>query len=185
MPKFGPKLLPEILKLSQNFSLAESSRMTPAFVHNLLPETDNCLSWISGRERMTVENISWSISMEECCQTWRGLNPRPPYLQSDAKPTEPPRPGNGWCIRHQLTILSVSSLFLPSPAGHGGSVGCQSDWWSGDCSFDPWQLPGQQHERSDYEIFSTGILSLLLIQERQLSTSGERMCTMLVNSLED
>ena len=98
MPKFGPKRLPEILKLSQNFSLAESSRMTPAFVHNLLPETDNCLSWISGRERMTVENISWSISMEECCQTWRGLNPRPPYLQSDAKPTEPPRPGNGWCI---------------------------------------------------------------------------------------
>ena len=28
--KFGPKLLPEILKLSQNFSLSESSRMTPA-----------------------------------------------------------------------------------------------------------------------------------------------------------
>ena len=34
-------------------------------------------------------------------------------------------------------------------------------------------------------IFSMVILSLLLIQEGQLSVSGERMCTILVNSLED
>ena len=38
---------------------------------------------------------------------------------------------------------------------------------------------------SDYEIFSTVILPLLLIQEGQLSVSGERMCTILVNCLED
>ena len=37
----------------------------------------------------------------------------------------------------------------------------------------------------DHEIFSTVILSLPLIQEGQLSVSGERMCTMLVNRLED
>ena len=37
----------------------------------------------------------------------------------------------------------------------------------------------------DHEIFSTVILSLLLIQEGQLSVSGERMCTVLVNRLED
>ena len=37
----------------------------------------------------------------------------------------------------------------------------------------------------DHEIFSTVILSLLLIQEGQLSVSGERMCTILVNHLED
>ena len=37
----------------------------------------------------------------------------------------------------------------------------------------------------DYEIFSVVILSLLLIQEGQLSVSGERMCTILVNQLED
>ena len=35
------------------------------------------------------------------------------------------------------------------------------------------------------EIFSTVILSHLLIQEGQLSVSGERMCTLLVNHLED
>ena len=37
----------------------------------------------------------------------------------------------------------------------------------------------------DHEIFSVVILSLLLIQEGQLSVSGERMCTILVNNLED
>ena len=35
------------------------------------------------------------------------------------------------------------------------------------------------------EIFSMVILSLLLIQEGQLSVSGKRMCTILVNHLED
>ena len=34
-----------------------------------LPETDNCFSWISRRERMTIENISWSIFTNECCKT--------------------------------------------------------------------------------------------------------------------
>ena len=37
----------------------------------------------------------------------------------------------------------------------------------------------------DREIFSTVILSLPLIQEGQLSVSGERICTILVNRLED
>ena len=37
----------------------------------------------------------------------------------------------------------------------------------------------------DHEIFSTVILSLLLIQEGQLSVPGKRMCTILVNRLED
>ena len=37
----------------------------------------------------------------------------------------------------------------------------------------------------DHEIISTIILSLLLIQEGQLSVSGERMSTILVNRLED
>ena len=41
-------------------------------MHILSPETDNCPSWISGRERMTVENISWSISTKECCRPRRG-----------------------------------------------------------------------------------------------------------------
>ena len=39
-------------------------------------------------------------------------------------------------------------------------------------------------KKIDHEIFSTAILSLPLIQEGQLSVSGERMCTILVNLLE-
>ena len=37
--------------------------------------------------------------------------------------------------------------------------------------------------RFDHEILSTVILSLPLIQERQLSVSGERMCAKLVRGL--
>ena len=46
---------------------------------------------------------------------------------------------------------------------------------------------GRQHSfmEIDYEMFSTVISSLLLIQEGQLSVSGKRMCTILVNGLED
>ena len=46
---------------------------------------------------------------------------------------------------------------------------------------------GRQHSflEIDHEIFSTVILSLLLIQEGQLSVSDERMCTVQVNCLED
>ena len=60
-----------------------------------------------------------------------------------------------------------------------------SDWRPGGRGFNPCR--GQQHSfvEIDHEIFSTVILSLLLIQEGQLSVSGERMCTILVNRLED
>ena len=60
-----------------------------------------------------------------------------------------------------------------------------SDWRPGGHGFIPRQ--GRQHSfvEIDHEIFSTVILSLPLIQEGQLSVSGERMCTILVNCLED
>ena len=60
-----------------------------------------------------------------------------------------------------------------------------SDLRPGGRGFNPRQ--GQQHSfmEIDHEIFSMVILSLLLIQEGQLSVSGERMCIILVNCLED
>ena len=60
-----------------------------------------------------------------------------------------------------------------------------SDWRPGGRGFNPRQ--GRQHSfvEIDHAIFSTVILSLPLIQEGQLSVSGERMCTILVNRLED
>ena len=56
------------------------------------------------------------------------------------------------------------------------------DWRPGGRGFDPRR--GRQHSfvAIDHEIFSTVILSLPLIQEGLLSVSGERMCTILVNT---
>ena len=88
-----------------------------------------------------------------------------------------------------LASFQISSQlafwFMRGSYGLGGSVGCASDWRPGGCGFDPRR--GRQHSfvEIDHEIFSTVILSLLLIQEGQLSVSGERMCTILVNRLED
>ena len=60
-----------------------------------------------------------------------------------------------------------------------------SDWRPGGLRFNPRR--GRQHSfvEIDHDIFSTVIPSLPLIQEGQLSVSGERMCTILVNRLED
>ena len=87
-----------------------------------------------------------------------------------------------------LGLHCLQSLSVPIPrviAGLGGAVGCASDWRPGGRGFDPRR--GRQHSfvEIDHEIFSTVILSLPLIQEGQLSVSGERMCTILVNRLED
>ena len=83
-------------------------------------------------------------------------------------------------------LVFIFDLEFYSPvAGLGGSVGCASDWRPGGRGFDPQR--GRQHSflEIDHEIFSTVILSLPLIQEGQLSVSGEGMCTILVNCLED
>ena len=77
------------------------------------------------------------------------------------------------------------SLMGKSGWHFGGTVGCTSDWRPRGHGFDPCR--GRQHSfvEIDHEIFSTVILSLPLIQEGQLSVSGERMYTILVNRLED
>ena len=60
-----------------------------------------------------------------------------------------------------------------------------SDWKPGGRGFNPRRGRQQSFVEIDHEIFSTVILSLPLIQEGQLSVSGKRMCTILVNRLED
>ena len=51
--------------------LSPRKRLT-CIMHILSPETYNCPSWISRRNRMTIENISLSISTKECCWPSRG-----------------------------------------------------------------------------------------------------------------
>ena len=81
----------------------------------------------------------------------------------------------GYILVQQDKCLLASVAQLDAP----------SDWRPGGRGFNPRR--GRQHSfvEIDHEIFSTVILSLPLIQEGQLSVSGERMCTLLVNRLED
>ena len=74
------------------------------------------------------------------------------------------------------------SLSMPASMAQ---LDAPSDWRPGGRGFNPRR--GRQHSFAeiDHEIFSTVVLSLPLIQEGQLSVSGERMCTILVNRLED
>ena len=95
-----------------------TSRRLASIVHILSPETDNCPFWISARERMTIANISWSISTKECCRPRWGSKPRPPGLQSDAHPTEPLRPAKAKIIykkkkkkKISITVICITNNF--------------------------------------------------------------------------
>ena len=90
--------------------------------------------------------------------------------------------------------MLIFFLFLQRNIGCGYSLeepasvaqlDAPSDWRPGGRRFNPGR--GRQHSfvEIDHEIFSTVILSLPLIQEGQLSVSGGRICTILVNRLED
>ena len=60
-----------------------------------------------------------------------------------------------------------------------------SDWRPGSCGFNSRRDRQHSFVEIDSEIFSMVILSLSLIQDGQLSVSGKRICTILVNRLED
>ena len=69
--------------------------------------------------------------------------------------------------------------------GLGGTFGCAVRLETGrSLNRSP---PDRQHSfvAIDHKIFSTVILTLPLIEEGQLSVSGERMCTILADRLED
>ena len=85
-------------------------------------------------------------------------------------------------IKTAITRKSVCNKTVPASVAR---LDAPSDWRPGGRGFNPRR--GRQHSfvEIDHEIFSTVILSLPLIQEGQLSVSGERMCTILVNRLED
>ena len=82
-------------------------------MHILLPESDNCPSWISGRERMTVESISWSISTKECCQPRLGSNLQPPGLQSEKVGFRGSK-----LYRYVFMIFLIKMYFSCSPECH-------------------------------------------------------------------
>ena len=84
----------------------------------------------------------------------------------------------------QSRCVLQGKQFLQLPASVA-QLDAPSDWRSGGRGFNPRRGRHHSFVETDHEIFSTVILSLPLIQEGQLSVSGERMCTILVNRLED
>ena len=75
-----------------------------------------------------------------------------------------------------LKIFFFACNICFASAGRGSAIGSVSPWHGRGPKFDPhvrhilsWRLG---HEKN-----STAILPLLLIQEEQLSVTGERMCT--------
>ena len=60
-----------------------------------------------------------------------------------------------------------------------------SDWRPGGRGFNPTEVCNSLSWRLIMKYFLGSFFTLPLIQEGQLSVSGERMCTILVNRLED
>ena len=79
-----------------------------------------------------------------------------------------------WCM--EWIKLIICMMLDTGLAGRGSSVGCASAWYADGRGFDPYV---RQHSFVEigHKIISTAILSLPLIQEGQLSVTGERMCT--------
>ena len=82
-------------------------------------------------------------------------------------------------------VISHNHAYQTKEPASVAQLDAPPDWRPGGRGFN--SRRGRQHSfvEIDHEIFSTVILSLLLIQEGQLSVSSERMCTILVNRLDD
>ena len=76
----------------------------------------------------------------------------------------------------------ANTICLPAAVAHWDAL---SDWRPGGRRSNPRRCRQSSFVEIDHEIFSTLILSLPLIQEGQLSVSGKKIRTLLVNHLED
>ena len=72
---------------------------------------------------------------------------------------------------------NVPGVLQSKAAGRGSSIGCASAWYADGRGFDPHVRQNILSSRFGHENISTAILSLPLIQEGQLSVTGERMGT--------
>ena len=92
---------------------ASSSTRLTSIVHILSPETDNCPYWIRGRERMNIENISWSDSTKECCRLGRGWTHNLPII-SQMRIQLPLRPAEVIWMKTIFPIYVYGTFWLPT-----------------------------------------------------------------------
>ena len=79
--------------------------------------------------------------------------------------------------RHVSNISRTPEVYsIISQTGHGSSIGSVSAWHASGPEFDPY-VRHILSWRLGHESNCTAILRLPLIQEEQLSVTGERMCT--------
>ena len=88
----------------------------------------------------------------------------------------------GTCYNHLSEVILTSTHNIMASVAQ---LDVPSNWRPGGHGFNPRRVRQHSSVEIDHKIFSTVILSLPLIQEGQLSVSGERMCTILANRLED
>ena len=151
----GLKLTEQVMKILE--------RIVDGLIRQLVSSDDSQFGFVPGRGTTDTAAREVSSCQQETLHGFR-------------------RPGEGvWSSTSEGHLVGAEkTLFVPASAAQ---LDAPSDWRPGGCGFNPdW---ARQHSFIDHEIFSTVILSVPLIQEGQLSVSGERMCTILVNHLED
>ena len=79
-------------------------------------------------------------------------------------------------IEAEGSVLQELCHFVILTAGRGNLIGSVSAWHASGPEFDP-HIQHFLSWRLGHETISTAILPLPLIQEEQLSVTGERMCT--------
>ena len=80
------------------------------------------------------------------------------------------------CISKEVEFIDMK-VSHKHTAGRGSSIVCASAWYADGRRFDPHVRQNILSLRFGHENISTTILSLPLIQEGQLSVTGERMGT--------
>ena len=82
----------------------------------------------------------------------------------------------GGCPPRRFISVTRTNNFLNITTGRGSSIGSVFAWHASGPEFDP-HVRHILSWRLGHENISTAILHLPLIQEEQLSVTGERMCT--------
>ena len=99
----------------------------PVLSAHLSPVTDNCPSWIGGRERMAIDIISWPISTKECYRMC-GSNTRPSAYQADEHPTELLPPAFHYIAQYYM--VKFISIFHGCEVRREISVSNDAKQWS-------------------------------------------------------
>ena len=79
-------------------------------------------------------------------------------------------------VQNLIILVSVYSYLINYVIGRGSSIGGEFAWHASGPEFDPY-VRHILSWRLGHENISTAILHLPLIQEEQLSVTGERMST--------